>query len=139
MSIRRAREPWSAPFAPARGLDAVLRVGAAAAKAKEEEKDWAAFFKTADEKLNVKSNELNELRIAITKLRLALQRSRDETEGEVTVLQNAIVDCVSRKGELEKKLEARAKLNRKAPAYVAYEQPYEQPAYAPYAGSAPRT
>jgi predicted nucleic acid-binding Zn-ribbon protein len=133
MSIRRA-DQRSAPFAPARGLDAVLRVGAAAAKAKEDEKEWAAFFKNADEKLYAKSDEkaeLNkaitklksdekaELNKAITKLRLALQRSRDENKGEVTVLQQALSECVRRRAELEMKLNGRR-------SYVPYAEEEEE-------------
>ena len=131
MSIRKQ----SVPFAPARGLDAVLRVGAAAAKAKRE--NMEAFLQEASEKLSAESNQLTELTSTIIKLRLALKRSKHETESETAALQLALSQCESRRTQLEMKLAARAvgvrKFNRikyDGPPYV----PYEEPAYVPYAG-----
>ena len=146
MSIRQK----SMPFAPARGLDAVLRVGVAEAMLKKtnNEKEMEAWLEDAKTKLSAESDQLTQLRSKITQLRLALKRSKDETKSKTIALELAEVRasrCVRRRTKLAMQLAAQAvevraferenkeivetidDLKRLCEGYVPYEgSPYEE-------------
>jgi hypothetical protein len=99
--------PAAAGFAPStRRIDAVLRIGAAAMA--EETPEWLV---AAKEKLDGENAEIKDLHATITKLRLALKRSKDMTASKVVELAKAQVRaavCARRRSTLHAKLNAQA-------------------------------